>query len=341
MKKKELILLQRDQYLAEKGQLPVDFVELQNHFLQQKQLVKVENLKLNLSRCGKKAKKEFYCKKCGDLLKVTAEKNFYCEIRYCNRPSCMVHRFASTLEELKTIKDFDGLRTLWHFSVGFESIPLIDFKQNFTKYKKRQEYVMMKYFKILRDQGIDIKGIRVLDFSFVTAGMVYMHYHFGVIPVKRMRRGIVMKKMKAEEKAMISRMKVKTPFFVKFFKHAGKQGVLSYFSIRSAGMYKYDATTSEDYRPVKIGNLKKSILAGNYMTLNDVMDESEYIRSFYGRQHYTVFGGVTHPIRKGSNITLNSESDFPESCKKCGILGRNDIRMEVIFSDDPPPDENG
>lgn len=318
---------------------------------------KVEVLTNTLSNCGNYATKKFYCKKCEadnlkqhqancyveshiekeSLLKVVRSK-FLCEIRYCANPECANSRFASLVENIKSIKDFKGLKTLWHFVIGFEPLTLSDFMDRFSEYKKSYEYVLNNYFKRLNKKGIEIKALRVLDFSFVKEGLVYPHFHFAAKPVNRNVRSRFMACMQQTRKEMQNSrsQKVRTSFHLQFFKHAKFSSIVSYLSIRSAGMYKYKDTKDFAYVPAKEGNLLKSIKEGKYFFLKDLISKEQYIRHFYNRRHYVTIGGLLY----GSIITDNMSEELPKKCKYHGELARIDIRIEIEFDKPPSPPPN-
>lgn len=293
-----------------------------------------------LSRCGIFATKNFYCKKVPgeEHLIKSIHTKFACEIRYCNKVDCLVERFVRQMQTFDDIKRFSGLRSLWHFSIGFEPISEDEFKKNFSKYKKRYEYVLNKYFEKLKKEGIKIQAVRVLDFSFKTAGQVFLHYHFGAIPISVSMIRNVLTTMKKIEMGMTARMRVKTPFHLQSFGLASKQSVLSYLSIRASGMYKYDMTENVDYKHIQ-GNLRGSIENHKYIFLKNILTEEEYLKSFYNKAHFVCIGGLPRPNPHGSNIT----DSIPSECLCHGHLERKDVRIEVIFDDEivcvvPPPD---
>jgi len=289
---------------------------------------RVEALDYKLSLCGQFATKNFYCEKSGveHLLKST-HSPFFCEIRYCSRPECLVQRFKRQLQTFQDIQRFHGLKKLWHFAIGFEPVSEIEFKKNFTKYKKRFEYVLNRYFGNLRKKGVNPQAVRVLDFSFKTEGMVYLHYHFGAIPLPGNRISPSLKLMQETRIRMISRMKIKTNFHLQSFGLASKTGVLSYLSIRASGMYKYDMIKNPRYKHLKIGNLKESIKLEKYLFLNQILTKEEYLQSFYNKSHFLTIGGLPRPPPHGSNIT----DTMPLFCEQHGALERSDIRIEVLF----------
>lgn len=328
--------------IQEMKQLTIPEFRTPTQLLLEKQDLKVKRLILKLSLCGKYATKNWYCKKDPNnvhLLKTTRSK-FHCETRYCGHVDCLVQRFARQVETFGEIKRFDGLRSLWHFAIGFEPIPVEEFKSNFSEIKKRQEYILNRYFEKLKKKGIHIQAIRVLDFSFKTEGMVYMHYHFGALPVGQNRIRSVLITMQDIRKTTNSRMRVKTPFHLQSFGLASKKAVFSYLSIRASGMYKYDMTKNPNYRHLKIGNLRESIKLGKYYLLKDLLSPRDYVKSFYNKSHFVTIGGLPRPPRHGSNIT----DDIPLECPIHGALERKDLRLEIIFEVEPvvppPPPPN-
>lgn len=304
-------------------------------------LYKLEQLEKKLSLCGEWATKKFYCKKCeseGKLepLKIF-HKRFYCEIRYCNRPKCLINRFVRQMQTFEEIKRFNGLKTLWHFSIGFPIISLEDFKKNFSKIKKRQEYVLNRYFERLRKIGINIQAVRVLDFSFMKEGQVYLHYHFGALPKTKEKIGYIMTEMKGLAMSMSSRMRNKTTIYLKSYGLKKLYSVLSYLSIRASGMYKYDTTKNFNYKVIQ-GKLMRSIIDEKYIFLSSVLTQEEYLNSFYSKAHFICVGGLPRPSLQGSNIT----DGIPLECLIHGVLTRKDVRIKIIFDDlikevIPPP----
>lgn len=294
----------------------------------------------NLNLCGRFVRKNFYCKKDPDhehLIKSVVSK-FFCEIRYCANPECVIQRFRRQLETFEDISRFKGLRKLWHFAIGFEPIPEIEFKKNFSKYNKRFQYVLNRFFEKLRKKGLNIQAVRVLDFSFFKEGFVFLHFHFGAIPLSasKVRSSLIL--IQEVRSSMINRQKIKTPFHIQSFGLASKKGVLSYLAIRASGMYKYDMTSNVNYKHVQ-GNLRASIEKSKYLFLKDVLTKEEYLKSFYNKPFFTTIGGLPRPPPHGSNIT----DSMPCFCQEHGHLDRKDVRIEVIFESDleevpdPPP----
>lgn len=297
---------------------------------------KVLHLKNQLKNCGKWAKKSVYCKQCENLDQpalVSVEKvQNYCKIKYCPKPDCFVDRFADLIEEMKSIKEFHGYKTLWHAVIGFEPIPLEEFKNNFSEHRNRFSYVINYYFCKLRKKGINLQGIKVLDLSFVNEDFVYPHYHLALIPVEKIRRGIVMKKCQEVRIELIKNQKIKTPFHFQFLKHSKKQTVLSYLAVRSIGLYKYKGSSEFNPSKIKIGKLKTLIEAGAFTNLNNVISEEQYIKHFWNRRNYSTFGGVSYGSIIRDNITYK--------CKVHGIIyGENEVRVKYEFiNPDKPPD---
>ena len=297
------------------------------------------NLRNKLKLCGQWAKVEFRCKKCqasgGDSLLKVIRKQFFCEIRYCSHTECIVERFARQVEDFKSIKRMTGLNKLWHFAIGFPPITREEFQNNFPKIKKRFETVMGRFFKKLRDKGIVIQGIRVMDFAFTEEDKVYVHFHFGAIPIASHLRRKFMFTLKEVEFKMIKNMQIKTPFHFQSFGYKAKTSIFSYLSKRSVGLYKYDEGKNLDFASGK-GRLSKDIDNGVYFMLKDVLSIEQYVKFFYNSRHYATIGGLPH----GSILTDNSLSEMPTNCKIHGELERCDIHVEITFDVEDPPPEN-
>ena len=306
-----------------------------------KENITLKDLEYKLSLCGRWASKKFFCKKCEnegrfEPLKITHSR-LYCEIRYCANPRCLVQRFVRQMLTFEDIKRFEGLRTLWHFVIGFEPISLIEFKQNFSKHKKRFEGVLNKYFERLKKAGLIIPAVRVLDFSFTSENKVFLHYHFGAIPIKGSELRETLKLMQSKRMSMISRQRNKIPFHLESFGYKSLLSVCSYLSIRASGMYKYESTHDFTYT-IQKGSLLEAINKGKYIFLSSVLTKEEYLNSFYGKAHFVTIGGLPRPPRHGSNIT----DGIPLECPNHGKLERKDIRIEIIYDDlikivVPPP----
>ena len=304
---------------------------------------KIENLNYKLSLCGQWARVDHYCKKCElegldtSLLKVGEYKRFRCEIHLCGKPECLVQRFASQSKVFDEL-DFKGLRNLWHFVVGFELISKDEFQNNMTSIRKRHQAVLNNYFSKLKKKGLNVRGVRVMDFCFKEDGRIYIHYHFGCVPVGQRKIGQYLKIMNDVSVKMISQMKIKTSFVFESFGMKNKAGVLSYLAKRSAGLYSWKESSKVDYIPSKKGKLLKDIKNGKYMTLKDVLSPEQYINHFYNRSHFVTIGGLPRPLRR-SCIPMD---DVPHFCKIHGELEPKDIRSEMFFkfaSIPPPPCE--
>lgn len=299
-------------------------------------------LRDRMALCGKIAKKNFYCRECEKLGKPcnqcivkTIRTKFFCGIRYCKDPDCKCHLFSNCMDRLREIKDFKGLKTLWHWAIGFPPIPLEEFKNNYAVYKKEHERILNTFFKKLRKLGIEIRGVRTPDFSFVKEGSVYPHYHLGIKPISSSIRRKVMITVQAVRASMIKNSRKGITFHVQMFKHAQIDAVLAYMSIRAIGLYKYDETIDPNYKIPQKGNLKKSILEGKYQFLSDVMNEEQFLKNVHRKKFFVGFGGITAPSH--GSITTDT---MTLECKEHGeISGYDQVRLEVIFDLDPgPPD---
>jgi len=298
---------------------------------------KVLHLKNQLKDCGKWVKKSAFCKQCEEVDKpalVSVEKvQKFCKIKYCSNPDCFVDRFADLIEEMKSITEFHGYKTLWHAVIGFEPISVEEFQNNFSKYRNRFTHVINYYFSKLRKKFVNLQGIKVLDLSFVKNGFVYPHYHLALVPVKKIRRGIVMKICQEVRIELIKNQKIKNPFHFQFLKHSKKQTTLSYLAVRSIGLYKYKEHSEFNPNKIKITKLKTLIEAGAFTFLDNFLTEEQYINHFWNRRSYTTFGGVSYGSIIRDNVTYK--------CKVHGIIyGRNEVRIEFeIIDPDKPPNK--
>ena len=284
-----------------------------------------------MSDCGKWARHDFFHKGCGQLIKST-KVQFYCEVRYCFNPKCLLERYARTLDEFSTIKDLKGLRSLQHVAIGFKPISLNDFKTNFSYHKKRFEKVLNSFWSKLKKAGVELKGIRVLDYSFEKDGQVYVHYHLGIKPFKAGERRQKMIILNQVRKKMLEKQVDKCPFSYESFGYKPKGSILSYLAKRSAGLYKHGEGKNLQWNVGK-GNLIKNIKEGKYFGLKDFLTLREYMNHFYGKRHYVCVGGLP----RGSIVTDSIESLMPDYCPFCKVeLTRHDIRVETTLGCDPP-----
>lgn len=297
---------------------------------------KVLSINQKFNDCGKDGIIRAFCKLDhngkGEKLMKTKKIKFHCGIRFCSKTECKIESFARTLEDFNSIPQLKGLRNLWHCTIGFQLLETYDFRENFSKYKKRHELLMGSLFKKVKKKGIDLKGIRVLDFSFTKTsdGSVYVHYHFGIIPVKHFRKSL--QTIKSVEKDLIKNMKIKTPFHFQSFGYKNKNAILSYLAKRCIGLYKFDESKNLNYSDNTKGKLKRDIENKVYFMLKDVLTPEQYVRHFYKKRHYVTFGGLPH----GSIPTDNSFYNDPIICKQHGLLEKTNIRFELEIDPRPP-----
>src|SRR3989344_144235 len=300
----------------------------------------VEKLKSKLSFCGTPILIKVGCRKCKNegienFLK-TIKKDFHCLIRLCFETNCILERFASTMEQLRSIKRLSGLRRLWHFAIGFSLLDLEEFQNNFAIHKKRYEVTMRNYFSKARKENVVVEYIRVLDFSFdkIEHGKIYPHYHYGAIPLKSSVRRSSMIKLKAIEKNMNKRMKLNYNFHLQSFGYKSKEAIFNYLAKRACGLYKFNEDKNKDWASGK-GKLKEDIENGKYFGLKDVINEEQYINHFYKKRHYVTSSGIPH----GSIPTDNEQHKEGCICEKHGKLTPKDVfTVREIDYTPPPPD---
>ncbi|MEO5350534.1 MAG: hypothetical protein H7836_12940 [Magnetococcus sp. YQC-3] len=299
------------------------------------------NLHYKLSECGKFLTLKYHCKLCESECKHNCvsviQVKHYCENRFCNKPECLVTRFVRNRRTLDDIPRFKGLRFLSHFAIGFPLLEFDEFSNGFSKHKKRYEQVIHSFIKRMNKLGFSLQGVRVWDFAFTKEGKVYPHFHFGCIPVGSDRWRALLIKAHEVIKKQISSQRYKTPFHLQSFNLASKTALFNYFSIRSAGLYKYNMTENPDYKPIS-GNLKESIQNKKYITLGDILTSEQYLLNFYGKTHFLTFGKFPRVLRHGSNIADDLVLDNLLFCKVHGILQKEQCRVEISWVDiDPPP----
>jgi len=306
----------------------------------------------NLDDCGGMKKLEFNCKKCEhdnlpSLLKVI-KRRVFCGIRFCFDPYCKNESFARQMDLFRQIFNqtiLKGWRNLWHFSIGFKSIDLKDFLTNWKNILKRYQYVLSNFWRRLKAEGINIKALRVLDFSFEKDGKVYPHFHFGaIISIQswsnRNERSKFMLKIKSIERQMNKNMRIKTPFRLDSHGTRKKESIMSYLAKRSIGLYKHGEGKNVNWADNKKGKLIEDIKAGKYFGLKDFMNIIEYYNNFYNSRHFACVGGLPQTC-----IPVDSfVNDYPTYCPIHKELGISDIRVEVFDCKPPPPpsfkDEN-
>ncbi len=306
---------------------------------------KINDLKrilFNLEDCGSMKKLEFNCKICeGEDLPALLEvikRQVFCGMRYCFDPYCKNESFARQMDLFRQIfnqKILRGWKNLWHFSIGFKSIKLKDFLINFKKILKRFQYVLNNFWRKLKANGINIMALRVLDFSFETDGMVYVHFHFGaVIPWVGISRRDFMLKVKGIERKMNRNMKIKTPFRLDSWGVRSKEAIMCYLAKRSIGLYKHGEGKNLNWSDLRKGKLIEDIKAEKYFGLSSFMNVMEYYDNFYNSRHFACVGDLPQTC-----IPVDSfVNDYPKFCKVHGKLEISDIRVEVFSVDEPPPD---
>lgn len=306
-------------------------------------LKKVRHL-FKLANCGKWGKVNIHCKGCReahrDSLMKTTYKQISCGSRYCSCPDCMSARFASTLEQFNSIQDLKSLRKLQHWTIGFERVSFDYFRKNWRKMKKDFEYTMNVYWARLKKAGVELKGIRVLDFAFdldFENGTVYPHYHFGLKPFRMGSAGQNMRIIAKVRKGLLGGRSKRVQHF--FFKRHGKapkkkSAILSYLAKRSAGLYKKDEGKNLKWDS-GFGALRKAIDQKKYYSLSDFMDLDQYLDLFHGTRHFTTVGGLP----RGSKPMDNIKDSLPKYCPFCDKeLTRHDLYIHTIIGCDPPPE---
>jgi len=310
----------------------------------QEQLDKFKN---KLSLCGNFITTNYYCKQCeavgeNESLLAVKKEIHTCGIRYCSKVNCILQRFSDTINSLKSIKRFKGLRTLHHFSIGFPKVSEKDFNENFDKIKKKQEYVLNKLFRKLRSKKIFVNGYKVLDISKgENKGdwdhQYFMHYHFIAIPFSRKDVSAITLSIKEVEKKLNKRKQKETPsFHYQSFGLKDKDCLFAYVSLRAIGCYKKYEGFKPNYNINEEKKLRNSLEQGKFMYLDELITPEQYLRFFFNKRHLSKVGDLP-PFRYSSIIADNSVS---LDCIRHGKLPVNDrklIRIEIFIDPNPPP----
>ncbi|MBS3075788.1 hypothetical protein J4429_05005 [Candidatus Pacearchaeota archaeon] len=289
-------------------------------------------LRDRIALCGKFATHNFYCREHGfaGCLKSVVQP-FFCDSRFCINPDCKCHMFKNNLKRLNDIPELKNEKSLLHWAIGFPLVDLVDFSNDYAKYKKDHEKILNTFTKKVRKLYPQFKGFRTNDFSFTKEadGKVYIHYHLLIKPFKVNKRQFMTDVQKIRM-GIIARQRIKIPFHVQSFGFIKKESGFAYLSLRSIGLYKYDKTLNFNYEVPKPGNLKKSIQEGKYMFLKDVMTEEQYLKNVHGKKLFVGFGGIRIPSH--GSITTDI---MVLKCPICGeISGYHKIRHEIIFNFD-------
>jgi hypothetical protein len=302
----------------------------------------VSNLYRRFISCGDWARHDYFCKQCKNMgnfgLVKTSYSQVFCEIRYCWNPDCCVHRFANVIEEFKRIKELHGYGKLWHFVIGFKSISLDEFTQNWSRLKKDYEYTLNALWSKLKKNGVVISALRALDFSFESDGMVFPHFHFAATIDKRGLH-FLLKVVHETKKELLKKSKRCHSFNFKSFGYKCKNAMFAYLAKRSVGIYKHGEGKNLDWNTGK-GRLKKDLIAGKYFGLNHFLGLDDYVKHFYKKRHYAVVGGLSRP-QCSNSLRDSINSNYPCYCPFCQKeLEEDDVQVISEFGVDPPPNEN-
>jgi hypothetical protein len=298
-----------------------------------------------LATCGKWGEVKFFCKSCQESGREGHLSTTYvpirCDSRYCTSVDCLVHRYASTYEQLQSIKGIGGLRGMQHWTIGFKSVPLDYFLQNWRSMKKDYEYTMNAYWSKMKKNGLVLQGIRVLDFSFESDGMVYPHYHLAIKPFARGQARNSLSVINSSKRELLGGKRTRVMDF-HFQRHDDNgrnilkptASLLAYLSKRSSGMYKRGEGKNLKWDTGK-GALRKAIKSGKYFYLSDFMSMDDFLNLFFGTRHFATVGGLPRGTKPMDNIN----GIIPNYCNICQKeLGRDGIRVQTEIVNVPPPD---
>ncbi|MDP2908894.1 MAG: hypothetical protein Q8N77_03745 [Nanoarchaeota archaeon] len=312
----------------------------------------------NLAECGKFFTFDLHCEKCESevsgvqkvssaQIKEAQNKSFLksakvrklCSIRYCDNIECVVDRFARTMEQLESIKRLEGLKTLFHFSIGFPKINIDDFSAK----RKEYERVMHDFFSELRKAGITnavvvdkktleekkvFQAFKVTDISKGRRteewdGLYFLHFHIMALPFKRSEHRNVYAEIQAVRQKVMEKQRNKIPFHVQFYGHRKKEAMFSYIALRSNGLYKpFEFKKDKDFKKEE---LRVQLENHSFLILKQIFSVEKFVDLFYDRRFFSTLGGLPY----GSKSPHNVSQLFDCKCRFHGVLGRSDIILRI------------
>lgn len=132
-------------------------IQREAELLKYKRESQLMNLNSHLYECGFPVETKFKCKTCIDeggesLLEVKKKLQGACQIRYCNKPHCITHRYAKTLTALENThyKTKKGYRKITnetlglHFSIDYQRCNVDNIKEAKKKLDRQTNSFMSK-----------------------------------------------------------------------------------------------------------------------------------------------------------------------------------------------------
>lgn len=281
----------------------------------QKKILELEKIKGNLKICGNIGIKKLYCKQCEakgsqtESLLSVRKGVINCKMRYCSKPDCITQRFADTFNALKNLRRFEKVRVLKHCVIGFAKISKHDFENNYKEVKKRHEHALRLFMKKLKEKGVNLEGYRILDISKGKYtgewnGLYYLHYHLGLIPFKRENNSKWMLKIHEARKEIAKKNKIHFSF-KSFDKLVKKNALFSYLAIRSIGLFKPYEEKKPNYKIYEVKKLKESIKNGNFITLDKLVNVSQYHKLFFRSRYLTAIGNKYYCYKCKKEFAMN------------------------------------
>lgn len=241
------------------------------------------------------------CPNCKNIVKPNVVK-MSCMSPFCKDQECIRNKKRIALIYFNNLKITS--KNLLHFIIGFPHV------EKFTKEIRKQQQKVLTAFTIqMKKLGSSLRCVKVRDIEGVK-GDLYVHYHFGNLPVKDYR---IFHRNLNKARELVSK-RLQTPFIVKSKHYRNKKGLWRYFSHRIAGVF---------------GDLKNNQSYG----YQDLMDLKEFFDTIYNSRSLSIIG-LRRP-EGASNLAFMIDN-FPAKCQFCGEMHLKIIPNSMI---EKPPDK--
>lgn len=309
-----------------------------------------------LEQCGRFAKFEIHCLHCNEQEKRNANINsllgleiqrMNCQIKICEKPCCKSVLYKRTMNRIKINRRLKNLKTLIHAVLGFEKVS----QEFLIPEVKRLSALVWKIIKGVKKLGYPIDCLIVMDISKgkniggAWDGKYFIHFHLGIVPVKKTEYKGMLKAFQDVRASMIKRKQ--GGFHFQSFGNKGIRYVISYLSIRAVGLYKHFEEQNFEKR-ITAKALIHEIESGRFMHLADIISKEEYHKYFYGKRGLRVFGDQfklknclsgEEGVPYGSNLVNEVGIKKKYCCALHGVLERYQLKIiEIPFGEPPPPD---
>lgn len=162
----------------------------------------------------------------------------------------------------------------------------------------------------------------------------YIHFHFAIIPFKSGGREVAT--MKAVEQMIKKKQRKKVPFFYKDYGNKNKKAILSYLTIRLIGLYKKKETEKDDVDEIKdyynAKDIRKSLLAGKWMALNQLVNTEQYVKHFYKKRNLSTIGNsyFCFNCKKAIPLRIDGKPTYEKDEEKiCPYCNSNEVKLAM------------